>query len=93
MTQTERTEHDVTTVEYRSVPFGEAEKNGWPGTQHRDDYHDDGTSIVYRFEDGAPVAVIGTDGGEPEDQSLYRDWRWVPLALQAAYNLGRAHGR
>lgn len=27
--------------------------------------------------------VIGCDGGEPEDQVLVRDWRWVVDALNA----------
>ena len=78
-------------VEYRTVWFDEAKRQGWPGTEHEDDYHNDGTSLLYRFEDDVPAAVIGTDGGEPEDQSLVRDWRWVPLALQAAYALGWEH--
>lgn len=25
--------------------------------------------------------VLGTDGGEPEDQTLTRDWAWVAAAL------------
>jgi len=29
------------------------------------------------------------DGGEPEDQSFYRDWNWVPDMLQKMYNLGK----
>ena len=28
------------------------------------------------------------DCGEPEDQSFYRDWAWVPLALRDAYLCG-----
>ena len=80
------------TVEYRSITFRDAKERGWPDTDEDDDYHDlDYTSILYRFEDGVPVAVIGTDGGEPEDQTLRRDWRWVTFALQAAYDLGRSH--
>lgn len=30
-----------------------------------------------------------TDGGEPEDQSFYRDWSWVKPAIEKAYQLGR----
>ena len=33
--------------------------------------------------------VLGWDGGEPEDQTLYRDWEWVVPALNAAYAKGR----
>lgn len=76
-------------VEYRVVPFLEAKKHNWPGTETTDDYHDDWTSIVYRFENGEPVAVIGTDGGEPEDQTLRRDWAWVVFALNNAYRSGQ----
>lgn len=25
--------------------------------------------------------IVGIDGGEPEDQSFYRDWAWVPVLL------------
>lgn len=45
-----------------------------------------------RCEDGEPVEEIGSDGGEPEDNSFLRDWKWVAPALQEAYELGRAHG-
>lgn len=27
---------------------------------------------------GRAVDLLGEDGGEPEDQTLYRDWAWVP---------------
>lgn len=53
---------------------------------------DVGRSGVFRLENGAPVELLGTDGGEPEDQTLGRDWGWVPEALQAAYDRGRADG-
>lgn len=43
---------------------------------------------VWRCEDGVPIECVGTDGGEPEDQILIRDWRWVPHALKQAYELG-----
>ena len=33
------------------------------------------------------------DGGEPEDQSFYRDWNWVPDLLQEVYELGRQDSR
>ena len=28
-------------------------------------------------EDGTPIEILGCDGGEPEDQFLVRDWKWV----------------
>lgn len=27
--------------------------------------------------------VLGSDGGEPEDNSFCRDWKWVPVELAA----------
>lgn len=45
---------------------------------------------VVRCEDGQPVEILGTDGGEQEDQTLSRDWSWVVPALRAAYELGLA---
>ena len=44
---------------------------------------------VFRYEGLRPVQFIGSDGGEPEDQTLGRDWAWVVPALNAAYELGR----
>ena len=29
----------------------------------------------------SPPTEIASDGGEPEDQTLYRDWAWVPKLL------------
>ena len=31
-----------------------------------------------------PPSLIGNDGGEPEDQTLNRDWSWVVGALNKA---------
>jgi hypothetical protein len=47
---------------------------------------------VFRLADGVPVELLGTDGGEPEDQTLARDWAWVTGALTAAYTYGSAEG-
>ena len=43
---------------------------------------------VVRVENDNVVEVIAWDGGEPEDQLLTRDWRWVPLAMNQAYQRG-----
>jgi hypothetical protein len=43
--------------------------------------------IVLRKDDGTSE-IIGWDGGEPEDQLLSRDWRWVVGALNKALELG-----
>jgi len=46
-----------------------------------DDY-----SIVVHIPTGER---LGADGGEPEDQTLLRDWSWIPHALDAAEKRGR----
>ena len=81
---------DFGQIEYRTESCHEALTNGWPNAQATGD--DDWGAVVYRFEGGKPVEPIGWDGGEPEDQTLWRDWSWVAPALQAAYELGRSHG-
>ena len=47
--------------------------------------------VVYEGADG--LEVIGEDGGEPEDQTLGRDWSWVAPALNEAYRRGLEAGR
>ena len=32
--------------------------------------------------------VVGSDGGEPEDNTFYRDWSWVPDLLNKVANGG-----
>jgi hypothetical protein len=32
--------------------------------------------------------VVGSDGGEPEDNTFYRDWSWVPELLNKVANGG-----
>ena len=56
-----------------------------------DDSYDGGTKLVILY-DGKPVTEY-TDGGEPEDNSFYRDWHWVPYELKRAYDLGFCDGR
>lgn len=46
--------------------------------------------LVYRDE---RCIRTESDGGEPEDQSFYRDWKWVPKALLEAYAFGLEDGR
>lgn len=43
---------------------------------------------LVEYVDGVPKTVWGWDGGEPEDQILYRDWSWVETAMNAAYKTG-----
>jgi len=39
-----------------------------------DDFH----WVLVEFDDeNKPLRILGEDGGEPEDQKLVRDWKWV----------------
>lgn len=60
-------------------------------TEDDADWYGNFRNLVVRFEDGVNVAILGSDGGETEDQTLRRDWSWVAPALQAAYELGVSH--
>lgn len=88
------TEDVVLDVTYRIIRLGDAAKMGaplptWEGSwEDALAYDGDWDSGIWRCEDGVPVEFIGRDGGEPEDQTLVRDWAWVASALQAAYGLG-----
>lgn len=45
--------------------------------------NDYGWVLIEHVPGNMGSAVIGMDGGEPEDQLLIRDWKWVPEALNA----------
>jgi len=46
-------------------------------------------SYLMEFPPLEKPRLIGVDGGEPEDQTLGRDWSWVVGALNDAYAQGR----
>ena len=50
---------------------------------------DEHTCYVIEYTDDVPTRVVGRDGGEPEDQTLWRDWSWVVPALHQAYEDGK----
>lgn len=43
--------------------------------------------VIENLPDGTK-RIVGEDGGEPEDQLLVRDWKWVVKELNAAYDQG-----
>lgn len=43
--------------------------------------------LVMTYND--KIVLFKSDGGEPEDQTLFRNWDWVSGAIQKAYELGR----
>ena len=55
-----------------------------------DDADDWSQKVVYQEPGGEPEE-IGSDGGEPEDQTLTRDWSWVVPALNEAFRRGTLH--
>lgn len=78
---------------YVRVAVDDAVSDKLDGWQNFDD-DDNAMSAVYLTDDyGRPVELIGWDGGEPEDQNLYRDWAWVVDALNTAYKDGLEAGR
>ena len=41
--------------------------------------------LVELDSNGSIIRIIAEDGGEPEDQSMGRDWYWVPKVLNEEY--------
>lgn len=51
-------------------------------------------SVLVAIDDATGKEIIlGNDGGEPEDQTLNRDYSWVLKAIQSAYNQGYKEGK
>lgn len=72
---------EQTQKRYVMVPIADVVERQLPGWAEFD-YADHYGAAIYRCDDeGNPVTIIGWDGGEPEDQTLYRDWSWVLTAL------------
>lgn len=70
---------------FRVVQVDEAVNGGYPETQEywRNDYR----CCLYEFNGETPVRFVAMDGGEPEDQTFYRDWSWVPEELNKLLEL------
>lgn len=83
-------------IEYNLVSVAEAIRGNLPEAEDYgsgyDGYEDEYRYLLYRFEDKVPMELIGSDGGEPEDQTFSRDWAWVPRALNEAFQLGLVKG-
>jgi hypothetical protein len=81
-------------VKYEAISFEEAAKRGYPHPWGDDwgdesDYDDyDYRHGIWLIVDGEAMKCLGTDGGEPEDQTMNRDWSWIAPALNEAYNMG-----
>ena len=53
----------------------------------------DECQYLAEFVPGETPRLVGSDGGEPEDNSFYRDWAWVVGELNAAYERGLKDGK
>lgn len=64
---------------------------------HEGDEEQEYGNFCYLLIDTRTGGVLGWDGGEPEDQLLVRDWKWVPYLLdkveRQAHEAGRSAGR
>ncbi len=78
---------NIMRTEYRVVSLKQAYELGVFPDYERYDAGDYRSAIV-RFKNNKAIEFIGMDGGEPEDQTLYRDWGWVVGALNNAYHRG-----
>lgn len=77
-------------MKYKTLSFEDANKLGYVGL---DDYHNyEYRHGVFIIEDDKPVDMLGCDGGEPEDNTLFRDWAWIADALNEAYCAGLSDG-
>lgn len=73
------------TLHYKQHSFEEAREIGAPlQSWHHDRDEYDYRWGIWLYSDDIPLRLIGHDGGEPEDQTLYRDWAWVVDALNEA---------
>ena len=79
-------------MKYKTFTFEEAAKLNPENPEFTEllEYHDfDYRSVVCEIEGDKPIRILGMDGGEPEDQTLYRDWSWVASELNKAFEIGR----
>lgn len=60
---------------------------GFDATEFLTSDYDYRTAIAMRVGE---KTFVEFDGGEPEDQTLNRDWRWVKDWLALAFEAGRA---
>lgn len=64
---------------------------GWDVLDH--DYNDyNYYTGIWFIQDNGALDFIACDGGEPEDQTLDRDFAWVLDALNAAFENGFEFG-
>jgi hypothetical protein len=81
-------------IKYIQIDGDEALKLGYPEAEgHTNTTWCLSDTCIYLEDNGKVVEFIGSDGGEPEDKTLYRDFDWVIKELNRAYYLGVRDGR
>lgn len=63
------------------VSTDEAVKQKLPGWEYFHRNGGDWHLCLYETDGEKPIRLVGEDGGEPEDQTLYRDLKWVPIEM------------
>jgi hypothetical protein len=55
-------------------------------SEYDDSWYEYTFFLVALDDQGKILEVLGQDGGEPEDQTLNRDWSWVPTLLNKEHD-------
>jgi len=79
-------------MKYKTLSFENAMKLGFEDDDLKEYGDYEYRMGVFKMEGDKPVEMLGCDGGEPEDNTLYRDWSWIAGALNDAYAQGLSHG-
>lgn len=66
------------TDRYILISVKEANEKGYPDAP---DCWDPYNTCLYETDGEKPVRLVHVDGGEPEDQTFYRDWNWIVAEL------------
>lgn len=80
-------------MKYKLIDISEIREKEYEGHEYLSDWDEYGAGL-YVWDEALdmPTRLIAMDGGEPEDQTFYRDWSWVPQALEDAYRRGHQDG-
>lgn len=86
-------------MKYVQLTMQEAKNRNWasPWNEGWEDWGESElnyTRGIWKVEyDDVGYEFVAADGGEPEDQTLNRNWSWVVGALNLAYQEGLKDGR
>jgi hypothetical protein len=86
-------------MQYLQKSFKEAKELNWasPWNSGWESFSEDELFLLHGIWKVEYVDLgyefVASDGGDPEDQTLSRDWAWVVGALNNAYQEGLKDGR